>query len=59
MLSNGPGRKKVEIKRVAGPEGEEEEMGVLPFSFENWQNKKAEFLTEPEVKLVIAKLFNI
>lgn len=59
MLSDGPGRKKIKRKRVAGPEGGEEEMGVLPFSSENWQNKKADFLTEPEVKLVIAKLFNI
>lgn len=50
---------KIKIKRVAGPEGGEEEMGVLPFSSEKWQNKKADFLTEPEVKLVIAKLFNI
>lgn len=56
MLSNGPGRKK--IKRVAGPEGGEEEMGVLLFSPENWQNKKIDFMTEPEVKLVTAKLFN-
>lgn len=47
------------MKRVAGPEGGEEEMGVLPRSSENWQIKKADFLTEPEVKLVIAKLFNI
>lgn len=49
----------MKIKRVAGPEGGEEEMGVLPFSSENWERKKADFLMEPEVKLVIAKLFNI
>lgn len=44
---------------MAGLEGGGEEMGVLPFSSENWQNKKADFLTEPEVKPVIAKLFNV
>lgn len=59
MLSNGPGRKKIKIKRVAGPEGREEEMGLLPFSSETWQSKKADFLKEPEVKPFIAKLFNL
>lgn len=42
------GKKKI-IKRVAGPEGGEEEMGVLLFSSANWQNEKADFLTETEV----------
>lgn len=53
------GGKKIKIKRVAGPEGREEEMGLLPFSSENWQSKKGDFLKEPEIEPFIAKLFNL
>lgn len=44
---------------MVGLERGEEEMGALPRFSENWQNKKADFPTEPEVKLVAAKLFRI
>lgn len=44
---------------MAGLEGGEEEMGALPCFSENWQNKEADFPTEPEVKLVTAKLLRI
>lgn len=47
------GGKKIKIKRVAGPERREEEMGLLPFFSENWQSKNTDFLKEPEVKPLI------